>query len=66
MAENGDVVLVQASPEASKELTRFKALSGKTWNPPALSGRYLLVRNDLESACYALPLAGETVGSGRR
>lgn len=57
MAENGEVVLVQASPEAPRELTRFRALPGKTWNPPALAGRNLLVRNDLEAACYTLPVA---------
>ena len=57
MAENGEVVMIQASPEAPRELTRFRALSGKTWNPPALAGQQLLVRNDLEAACFTLPLA---------
>jgi outer membrane protein assembly factor BamB len=37
-------------------LTRFKALSEKTWNPPALAGEYLLVRNDKEAACFRLPV----------
>lgn len=54
MAENGDVVLVEAAPEELKELARFQALSGKTWNPPALAGRVLLVRNDQEAACFTL------------
>jgi outer membrane protein assembly factor BamB len=54
-AENGDVVLVEASPVERRELTRFAALDDKTWNTPALAGRYLLVRNDLEAACYELP-----------
>ena len=57
MAENGEVVLIQASHDAPRELTRFKALSGKTWNPPALAGQHLLVRNDIETACFTLPLA---------
>jgi outer membrane protein assembly factor BamB len=57
MAENGEVVMIQASPDAPRELTRFKALSGKTWNPPAIAGQHLLVRNDLEAACFTLPLA---------
>jgi len=55
-AESGDVVLVEANPESYKELSRFAALSGKTWNNPALAGNYLLVRNDREAACYELPL----------
>jgi outer membrane protein assembly factor BamB len=57
MAENGDVVLLEANPEKQVELTRFAALDGKTWNPPALVGDYLLVRNHREAACYKLPLA---------
>ena len=57
MAENGDVVLLEANPEQHVELTRFAALDGKTWNPPALTNDYLLVRNHREAACYRLPLA---------
>ena len=55
-AEFGDVVLVDADPTKHRELTRFAALTGKTWNNPALSGRRLLVRNDQEAACYELPV----------
>jgi outer membrane protein assembly factor BamB len=54
--EFGDVVLVDAVPDGHHELGRFTALKGKTWNNPALSGRYLLLRNDHEAACYELPL----------
>lgn len=54
-AESGDVVLVEASPQAFRELTRFSAVEGKTWNPPALAGNLLLVRNDREAAAYRLP-----------
>jgi outer membrane protein assembly factor BamB len=54
-AEDGDVALVEATPEAHRELGRLPALSGKTWNAPALAGPYLLVRNDVEAACYRLP-----------
>ena len=55
-AESGDVLLVEVNPNESKELARFPALASKTWNNPALAGRYLLVRNDREAACYELPL----------
>lgn len=55
-AESGAVVLVEATPEAFRERTRFAAVEGKTWNPPALSGDRLLVRNDREAAAYRLPL----------
>jgi outer membrane protein assembly factor BamB len=57
-AESGDVVLVEANPAEHRQLGRFRALASKTWNNPALSGRYLLVRNDQEAACYELPVAG--------
>jgi outer membrane protein assembly factor BamB len=56
LAENGIVVLVDPSPEALHQLGQFQALSGKTWSNPALAGKYLLVRNDHEAACYELPL----------
>ena len=56
-AENGEVVLVEANPEEHRELASFAALDGKTWNPPALSGDLLLVRNNKEAAAYRLPLA---------
>lgn len=55
-AESGDVVLVEVNPQAHVELARLAALDNKTWNNPALAGRYLLVRNDREAACYELPL----------
>ena len=54
-AENGDVVLVEATPLQFNELTRFSPLSDKTWNNAALAGNWLLVRNDREAACYELP-----------
>lgn len=57
-AERGPVVLVEASPEAFRELGRIEALSSKTWNHPTLAGRYLLVRNDREAVCYELPVLG--------
>ncbi len=54
--EDGEVILIDPNPERLIEVTRFRALSGKTWNPPALAAPILLVRNDLEAAAYELPL----------
>jgi outer membrane protein assembly factor BamB len=53
--EEGELVLVEPNPDAHRELTRIAVFPRKTWNPPALAGRYLFVRNDLEAACYELP-----------
>lgn len=55
--EDGGVALVRADAKKFTELAIIPALSGKTWNNPALAGRYLLVRNDHEAACFELPLA---------
>jgi len=55
LSETGNVVLVEATPEGRRELSKFSALDGKTWNPPALSKGFLFVRNHNEMACYALP-----------
>ncbi len=56
LTEEGDLVLVEATPRHRREVARIEALNGKAWNNPALSGKYLLVRNYLEAACYELPL----------
>jgi outer membrane protein assembly factor BamB len=50
----GDLVLVKADPSAYTEVARFNALSGKTWNVPALANGRLLVRNGNEMAAYNL------------
>ncbi len=54
--EQGEVLIVEPNPERLIEVTRFQALSGKTWNPPAFAAPILLVRNDLEAAAYELPV----------
>lgn len=56
-AETGEVAFVEASPEGFRELARFDALDGRTWNHPVLAGSLLLVRNDQEAACYELAAA---------
>lgn len=55
-AEQGDVVMVAASPEKFVELGRLPALQGQTWNTLCVYGNLLLVRNSEEAACYELPV----------
>jgi len=59
MAENGELVLLQPTPQSPNELARFRVFHGKTWNPIALSGDLLLARTDQEAACLRLPLEPE-------
>lgn len=54
LSEEGDVVLVPATPEPPRELARLHAIDGKTWNHPVLSRGRLLVRNSDEAACFDL------------
>jgi outer membrane protein assembly factor BamB len=56
-AEDGAVALVDASPNAFREITRFQALSDRTWNVPAVAHGRLYVRNAAEMACFSLPPA---------
>jgi outer membrane protein assembly factor BamB len=54
--EHGDIILVEPDPAELRELARFSVMDAKVWNPPALAGSYLLVRNDEEAALFELPL----------
>jgi outer membrane protein assembly factor BamB len=52
LTEEGDVVLVNATPLRHEEIARFSAIDGKTWNHPVIAGGTLLVRNIQEMAAF--------------
>lgn len=54
LSDQGELVLVAATPDQFKELARFPAIKGKTWNHPVLVGDLLLVRNGQEMAAFRL------------
>jgi outer membrane protein assembly factor BamB len=56
-SERGELALVEATPDGYHELARMQAIAGQSWNYPTLAGNRLLVRSDVEAACYELPLA---------
>ncbi|QDU55128.1 outer membrane protein assembly factor BamB family protein [Aeoliella mucimassa] len=66
ITEQGEGVLLDCTPEKYSEVAHLQMLTdeGITWNNPALSGDRLLVRNNLEAACYRLPTASEPPTAG--
>jgi outer membrane protein assembly factor BamB len=58
LAEKGDAILVTVDRKEFKELGRFKALEGKTWNSPVLVGNRLYARNGEEMAAFELNTEG--------
>lgn len=51
LAENGDLVVVEASPKAYNETARFKVVTGKCWNNAALANGRVYARSTKEGVC---------------
>ena len=66
LTESGDIVLVNATPERHEELARFSAITGKTWNVPAIADGRLLVRNATQMACFDISVRQQTSIRGAR
>lgn len=62
LSETGEVVLLAADPQEHRELARYQAIEGKTWNHPAIAQGLLYVRNGSEMACLELPTATPSAG----
>ena len=54
LTESGELALVRATPTRHEEIVRFPVLDGKTWNHPAMSDGYLLIRNINDMAAFDL------------
>ncbi len=58
LAETGHMALVAATAEEFRELGKIEPFpEQKTWNNPTLAGDLAYIRNDLNMACYRLPVA---------
>lgn len=53
-AENGDAVLLRATPERLDEIARIPVLHDKTWNHPIVVGDRLFLRNGKTAVCLQL------------
>ena len=58
VSEEGELVLVSATPDQFTEVARHSAIEGKTWNHPVVAGDLLLVRNGQEMVAFRLARAG--------
>lgn len=51
LTDRGEVVLVDPRPSGYKEIARTKAVEGKCWNHPTVSGGRIFARSTQEGAC---------------
>ena len=54
-SESGTLYLIQATPDGYEELASFSTISGVCWNTLCLYGDRILVRSEIEAACFQLP-----------
>ena len=59
LGEHGNLALVEATPEAYREVAQVQVLSGRCWTAPTLSGGKLYLRNHQEIVCLNLRDHGE-------
>ena len=62
-SEKGVIHLVDPTPDGYRELGSFPTIDGVCWNTFCLYGPYLLVRSELEAACFELPLSSDFKGN---
>ncbi|MCL4177514.1 MAG: PQQ-binding-like beta-propeller repeat protein [Verrucomicrobia bacterium] len=51
LGDAGQLVLIEATPEAYRELARAEVLQGKCWSTPVVSGGRIYARSTVEGVC---------------
>jgi hypothetical protein len=54
-SETGELVLLAADSNERRELGKFQALDGKTWNHAVVRSDRIYLRNAEQMACFAIP-----------
>ena len=52
LAEDGNLVIVEATPDAYKEIARTKAFQDKCWSTPAFADGKIYVRSISQGICF--------------
>jgi hypothetical protein len=67
LSENGTMALVEATPEAYKEKSRFEIPRGAypTWTPPVIADAKLYLREQDTLYCYDISAGGARAQAGR-
>lgn len=54
LADNGEIVIVEATPDAYRETARADLLDGKCWSTPTYTGGRIYARSTKEAVCVDL------------
>jgi len=52
LAEDGNLVVIEATPDAYKEIARTKVFDDKCWTTPAFADGKIYVRSISQSVCF--------------
>ena len=63
LSDRGVLALVEATPEAYRELGRVQAMNGKAWTSPSIAGGRIFLRDQDEIVAYDLRTAASAAAA---
>jgi outer membrane protein assembly factor BamB len=68
LSESGELILVEPTPEKYRELAAMRVFPDDqvTWNNPAFSSPYLLLRNGDQAVCLEMPLIEDSTATAQK